>query len=290
MASETDESRRRLEQAAWTLIERSRKDFGFDDATALRGFEMMTSKGSQDRLFGELERMVGSPAMLAKPLRFLEAGCGTGNFLYTMLERGHDAYGIDNDPDRLAVAWEKIDAFGYPAAWRDRMSLGDASRMSYDSDFFDIVMGHQFIEHVDHIPAVLREMLRVTKHGGFIVLWAPDYRAPYEAHYEMPWPPFATRSMAECWVEAFGRPAGGLNHFNYATLPQVAAILQVLGADLLVAALDRDIDPEAYSKFDTSSAAALRQSAKTIQAAMAAGTLPSNFRGATSFAITARKR
>ncbi len=277
-----------LADAVETLIAEDQVKFGFGESALIRARRVLAERGAHDRLFPELEAAIGVP--LSTPQRFLEVGCGTATFLYSMLERGHDAYGIDNSERRLAVAHAKIPVYGYPAEWQQRIRSGDASKLDFDSNFFDIVMGHQFIEHVSDVGSVLYELARVTKPGGAIVLWAPDYRGPFEAHYEMPWPPFASRPVAELWLECFERPTGGIGEFNYITLPQIASIIQALNCEITVARLDQEIDLTAQRWFDASTPQTLRESARNIQAAGAGNALPPQLLRATSFAITARKR
>jgi SAM-dependent methyltransferase len=290
MVEKSDEARAALLRRAWLLLNHNNGLLGFDDARAQQYIGNLTNLNAQDFLYDAIEYSIGIRGFFQSPRSILEAGCGTAAFLFSALQRGHDGFGIDNDKNRLAVAYAKLAAYALPAAWRERAMYGDAAATPFDANTFDVVLGHQFIEHVTDIPGTLSEFLRITKRGGFIVLYAPDYRAPYEAHYEIPWPPFASRTMAEAWLEAFDRPDGFLDFFNYVTLPQVGAIFQTLDCDIVTATIDRAIDPLAVRTFDLSSQAALAVSARKVQSALAAGTLADQYTKATSFAVVVRKR
>lgn len=290
MVENADLAQQRLNHRAWVLMHQDMGLLGFGDELAHRLIGNLINKNQQDFLYAAVEYTIGVPGFFQTKRSILEAGCGTCAFVYSALERGHDAYGIDNDRNRLAVAYAKIPAYGYAPEWKDRALLGDATATPFEAGRFDVVVGHQFIEHVRDVPGSISELVRVTKPGGFIVFYAPDYRAPYEAHYQIPWPPFATRQMAETWVEAFERPTGFIEMFNYVTLPQVGAVFEALDCQIVSATIDRQIDPTAARLFDVSSTAALAKSAQLVRTAFEAGTLPENFRAATSFAIAARKR
>ena len=278
-----------VERRTRKLLATSAANFGLDDATVERLLPRLASREGQARLFPEIENTIGA-GFFSVRRSILEVGSGTGSFVVPALERGHDAYGIEIDPERLDVAYARIDEYRLPSEWKSRMPRGDAMHTPYDSNSFDIVMGHQFIEHVPDAPGAISEMLRVAKPGGFVVLYAPDYRAPFEAHYEIPWPPFAARWMLECWLDAFGRPYGGLDHIFPVTLLQLAGVFQALNCDLVRASNDFEIEAHVGRHFTMNGEDAIRATAQQMRAGQAAGTLPRNFMIPTSLAIAARKR
>jgi ubiquinone/menaquinone biosynthesis C-methylase UbiE len=286
--TDPDFARERLDEAVETLIAQDNAKFSFSPAALQRARTVLVEQGAHDRLIGELEGALRRS--LVPHEKILEVGCGTATFLYSLLARGTDAFGIDNNRSRLGVADAKIDAFQLPGEWRSRIQLQDAAALSFETGYFDVVVGHQFIEHVANVATVLYELVRVTKRGGTIVLWAPDYRAPYEAHYEIPWPPFAPRQIAATWVEEFDKPAGGIDDFNYVTLPQVAVVLQSLRCDVVGAWLDKELIPDLGSWFDNTNLASLRASAQRIKAGLQQGLLPPQFCSPTSFGIVVSKR
>lgn len=280
---------RRFEEAVGAFTDVARKLYGRDEATIARTLPGMAGKGTQDRLFAMLQGALGIDPF-AQQIRYLEVGCGAATFLLSVMERGVDAYGVDVGEESLGLARAKLAYYGLPSEWNARLVAGTASATPFESSSFDLVVGHQFIEHVDQVAATIHELLRVTRRGGVIVLWAPDYRGPHEPHYMLPWPLFPTRPMAECWADCFERPYAGLDSFNYVTLPQIIAAAQVLGAEVIRAWNDRQIDPNAYTLFDTASLPRLRATAERMKGQMAAGTLPEILAVPTSLGIVLRKR
>jgi SAM-dependent methyltransferase len=278
-----------LERSAGSLLAQGREAFGFGRDTVDRVLPRLISREGHDRLFAEMERTLGAGYFSIRRAIF-EAGCGTGSFVIPALDRGHDAYGVDNDPSRLAVANAKVSAYALPPEWTERMRLCDAMDTGFEANRFDVVLGHQFIEHVPDPAGIASELLRITKPGGFIVLYAPDYRAPFEAHYEIPWPPFAARWMLEAWLDAFERPYGGLAQIFPVTLFQLHGIFQALDCDIVAAGNDFPIEERIGRHFDLSSPAAVRATAMRMRNALSLGTLPRNFTMPTSLVIAVRKR
>ena len=86
------------------------------------------------------------------PQRVLELGCTTGRWLRWFLEEyGSDVYGVDLEKTGL----EKM-GIGNPV-------LGDASRLPFKSDSFDVVYSIGLIEHFTNPRPVLSEAMRVLK-------------------------------------------------------------------------------------------------------------------------------
>jgi demethylmenaquinone methyltransferase/2-methoxy-6-polyprenyl-1,4-benzoquinol methylase len=98
-------------------------------------------------------------------IHVLDVGCGTGTNLMLYHEAGCNVFGIDLSPSMVKVAQKKL---------RDRaeVRLGDASKMPYSDDSFDLVTGFFILHEMPSQirPAVISEMARVMKHDGRILL------------------------------------------------------------------------------------------------------------------------
>ena len=98
-------------------------------------------------------------------IHVLDVGCGTGTNLMLYHEAGCNVFGIDLSPTMVEVAQKKLGN-------RAEIRLGDASKMPYSDDSFDLVTGfltlHEMPSQIR--PAVISEMVRVMKHGGRILL------------------------------------------------------------------------------------------------------------------------
>ena len=270
------------------LIVRAVGDYGMSPETAPVRAASIMSLEDQDFRFALIDRLTGG--LLEQPRRILEIGCGSAPFLYSALRRGHDAQGIDVDYERIRIAELKIDAFGLPERFRGTARLGDATALDVPAASFDLITSWAVIEHIPDLESALFECVRVLRPGGFIVFTAPDYRGGFEAHYEMPWPPMAPRSVCERWVMAMGRPPGGLGTFFPITYPRVAAALESLGCEIKAAELTLPIDHETTRLFlDVRDQASLERSARTIKEMGARGVLPPSLRGTTVFHVAARK-
>jgi len=116
--------------------------------------------------FANALRHIGMKMHPPKPgTKVLEVGCGTGTNLMLYHRVGCSVYGIDLSPSMLEIAHTKL---GEGAD----LQLGDASSMPYQDNFFDLVIAmfalHEMPREIR--PLVMREMIRVTKQQGRVLI------------------------------------------------------------------------------------------------------------------------
>jgi SAM-dependent methyltransferase len=104
--------------------------------------------------------------------RILEVGCGTGALSSSISDAcpGVQVVGVDLDLPRMRFAC-RLDS-------RTRYAGGDARRLPFGDGSFDLTFCHYLLLWVREPEAALREMVRVTKPGGWVAALAePDYGA-----------------------------------------------------------------------------------------------------------------
>jgi len=74
-----------------------------------------------------------------------------------------------------------------------------AEHIPYDNDFFDVIISHSVIEHVQYPNIALQEILRVLKPGGLLRLKCPNFLYPMERHYKRFYVPFLPRCIEQLY-------------------------------------------------------------------------------------------
>lgn len=97
--------------------------------------------------------------------RILEVGCGTGHFLNYAHSRGWDVYGVDISP---WVGKHIKDEFNL------RIFIGELEDAKFQSNFFDVVHMNHVLEHVRNPSATLKELSRVLKKEGILIIEVPN--------------------------------------------------------------------------------------------------------------------
>lgn len=102
--------------------------------------------------------------------KMIEVGCGSGAFISYIEDAVNDMqiYGLDNDAALIKEAKKK-------EFRRNRVHFirGDAYKLPFDSDTFDIAASHTFFQCITDKENALLEMKRVVKKGGCIAAIVP---------------------------------------------------------------------------------------------------------------------
>ncbi|HEX8205992.1 MAG TPA: methyltransferase domain-containing protein [Solirubrobacteraceae bacterium] len=141
----------------------------FDEATA-RALEYVYATRDVQR-----RRRLVREAIAARPgERVLDVGCGTGFYVAELLEDvGPDGAvtGVDPSAPMLTVARERC--AGAPNV---TFAEGAATALPVEDASFDAAVSVQVLEYVEDVDAALRELRRVLRPGGRLVVWDVDWR------------------------------------------------------------------------------------------------------------------
>jgi SAM-dependent methyltransferase len=121
--------------------------------------------------------------------RVLDVGCGIGRGTAKLKKMGYEAYGIDLP--NLSPYWN---TYGNDP---DTFICGDVSKMPFPDNYFDIVSSLGVIEHIGTTDghdvlssnyeearlSYAKEIVRVTKPGGRIVIACPNKSFPVDMHH-----------------------------------------------------------------------------------------------------------
>lgn len=97
--------------------------------------------------------------------KLLDAGCGTGWFSKGAVERGAIVTSMDLGENLLAEVKKKCES--------ERI-VGSILEMPFPDNHFDFVVSSEVIEHTPDPEKAIREIYRVLKPGGIMVLSTPN--------------------------------------------------------------------------------------------------------------------
>lgn len=103
-------------------------------------------------------------------LKVLDVGCAAGNQLYTIAHRIESGHGIDIAQSLVNAATEYAKENGF-----DNLSFsrGEVENIKFDDETFDFVICGEVLEHIFDKDQGLKELLRVLKKGGILVVSVP---------------------------------------------------------------------------------------------------------------------
>jgi SAM-dependent methyltransferase len=111
--------------------------------------------------------------------RILEIGCGIGQYLASVRDTGlWEVAGVELSPHAAAFA-------------REKRSLAVSTGTIFDADFpaesFDAVIMRHVLEHVPSPTETLREIRRVLRRGGKLILTVPNVEAIEVKIFKLSW-------------------------------------------------------------------------------------------------------
>jgi SAM-dependent methyltransferase len=104
----------------------------------------------------------------------LDVGCGTGALAERLAGAGYEVTGIDPSQGMLDVLAESAPAV--------KAVRGSGTALPFEDNHFDLVLTVAALHHIadpDAVRRTLAEMVRVTRHGGRVLVWDHNPRNPY---------------------------------------------------------------------------------------------------------------
>jgi len=162
----------------------------------------------------EVERLGLEPGA-----RILDAGCGSGSVLDRLASFGEVA-GVDVSPMAVQAA---------RARGHDEVLEAAVEGLPFPDASFDLVTCLDVIEHTPDDVATLRELRRVTRPGGHLLLTVPAYQALWSRHDEVNGH-HRRYVRSDMWTlaEQTGLVLERDTHFNSLLLP-IAAVVRLAG-------------------------------------------------------------
>lgn len=153
----------------------------------------------------------------------LDMACGRGFYLNMFKYVGdYQIIGAELDWDVIQMAKRNVGHLDIP------LHNANIYRLPYASDTFDAVILSEILEHVDDDVAALKEIYRVLKPGGIVVITVPN------ANYPFWWDPInkTLETLFNTHIQ-HGMLAGiWANHVRLYTMPELRQAVQGAGYEI----------------------------------------------------------
>lgn len=108
--------------------------------------------------------------------KVLEVGCGRGSISSFFAENGYQVSLLDISASIIKDAQKIFENNGH--AEKAEFIVGDANKLPYPDNVFDVTISIGLLEHFDNVDKVISEQIRVLKKGGvFIAYVVPEKRS-----------------------------------------------------------------------------------------------------------------
>jgi len=112
----------------------------------------------------------------------LDVGCGEGSRLNLLISKKQSGMGIDINSQAIKLARRQ-----YPHL---KFILSKSSKIPFPDNQFGLVYSCFVLEHADKPEKLIKEMIRVLKTGGHLILMCPNFGSPNRRSpnsIERPW-------------------------------------------------------------------------------------------------------
>ena len=142
---------------------------------------------------------------MAPGLRVADIGTGTGILACELARLGLDVVGVDQSATMLEAARAKIESETFARGGRVELKRGEAERIPLEENEVDAALAHMVLHYLPSPSDAIREMARIVKPGGHLVIvefvsHALDWM---EQELGVVWRGFA-RETVEQWLAAAG--------------------------------------------------------------------------------------
>nr|WP_320017111.1 class I SAM-dependent methyltransferase [uncultured Desulfobacter sp.] len=132
----------------------------------------------QDKPFTEypdkLARYLSNRFKLEKDGKFLDLGCGRGDFLKGFIQCGLNGHGVDQSDKAKDICHDAS------------IKQADLAKESipFANDFFDCIFSKSVLEHFYYPENLIKEIHRILKPGGLVITMVPDWEVVYKMFYD----------------------------------------------------------------------------------------------------------
>jgi SAM-dependent methyltransferase len=131
---------------------------------ALRGAPSYVWRAGQERRLGMILSAAGERAAG----RILVDGCGVGAYLAHLALDARQTVGLDIELERAQEAHART----------EQVICAAGEQLPFPTNYFDLVLSHEVLEHVQNDRQAIDEIVRVLSPGGRLVLFCPNRGYP----------------------------------------------------------------------------------------------------------------
>lgn len=161
------------------------------------------------------EKKVKIVERLKKGRRVLDIGCGKGEFLYKMQNKGWEVFGVEASPIISTCTREKL---GIKHIYNQ-----DLLNLTLPEDFFDVVTLWHVIEHLPDPLGTLKKINRLLKEDGALIIDCPNFNSLTRRVFREKWYPLDlprhfyqfTPKTLKRMLELIGFVVEGINYKSF---------------------------------------------------------------------------
>ena len=148
----------------------------FEKYAFQKSFDLSTDK-SWDKVFYDVLKDINKEN---KNIKFLDYGCGDGKYFKKLISLGllnKNIHGVEVSKNRI----KRCHAINF----KNAIMVDNVPKLPYKDNEFHVINFMEVIEHIpkENIDLILKEIRRVLKQNGFLIISTPNY--PIKRFYDI---------------------------------------------------------------------------------------------------------
>lgn len=151
--------------------------------------------------------------------KIIDVGCSQGLTFSYLAQSFKNIVGVDIDSKALITAKNRLTKLGL----KNKLILYDGKRLPFKGGSVDGIVTTETFEHVNNRKAYIKELHRVLKTGGKIIISSPNKLYPIECEFHLPFLSYLPKKYADKYVQLSnkGKSYDGVNHPTYSQIKKI---------------------------------------------------------------------
>lgn len=132
-----------------------------------------------------------------KKAEILDVGSSNGLTISYTAQVFKNIQGIDIDENANKIARKRLKKLGL----KTKISHYDGENLPFDDELFDGIVSTEVFEHVENRQLFIKELSRVLKPNGILIISSPNKLYPIDCEFHLPFLSYLPKKLADFYVK-----------------------------------------------------------------------------------------
>lgn len=154
----------------------------------------------------------------SKNIKILDVGSSQGLTFGYLAQTFPKIIGIDTDKKAIKTGNNRLKNLGL----KNQIIWYNGIKLPFKSNSFDGIVASEVFEHVDNQNNFIKELARVLKQNGKLIITAPNKLYPIECEFHLPFLSYLPKKLADVYVRLSGKGTS-YDHINHPTFTRFSS-------------------------------------------------------------------
>lgn len=152
--------------------------------------------------------------------KILDVGSSQGLTFGYLAQAFPNIVGIDTDTQAIKTGNNRLKRLNI----NNRIIWYNGKRLPFKNKYFDGVVSSEVFEHVENRNDFVKELARVLKESGRLIITTPNKLYPIECEFHLPFLSYLPKKVADLYVK-LSKKGSSYNHINHPTYKEFSEVV-----------------------------------------------------------------